>query len=103
MKKISSKLFVLFVLTTFVLSACAGTGSGGSSGGGDLEGALSIVSWAGYIERGETDPNFGWVTQFETETGCIVTNKTVATSDEMVALMNEGGCDLVTACGDASN
>ena len=28
--------------------------------------------------------------------------KTAATSDEMVALMNEGGFDLVTASGDAS-
>lgn len=103
MKKFSSKLFALFVLTTFVLSACGGAGAGGSSGGGEMEGALSIVSWAGYIERGETDPNFDWVTQFEAETGCMVTNKTAATSDEMVALMNEGGFDLVTASGDASN
>jgi putative spermidine/putrescine transport system substrate-binding protein len=103
MKKFSSKVLVLILLTSFVLSACAGAGAGGSSGPGDLEGALSIVSWAGYIERGETDPNFDWVTQFETDTGCMVTNKTAATSDEMVALMNEGGFDLVTASGDASN
>jgi len=32
----------------------------------------------------------------------MVTNKVAATSDEMVALMNEGGFDLVTASGDAS-
>ena len=102
MKKFSAKLLVLFVLTTFVLSAC-GSGGGGAAPSGDLEGALSIVSWAGYIERGETVPDFDWVTQFEAETGCLVTNKTAATSDEMVALMNEGGFDLVTASGDASN
>lgn len=70
---------------------------------GEGEGEVGIISWAGYIERGETDPNFDWVTQFETDTGCKVTNKTAATSDEMVALMNEGGFDLVTASGDASN
>ena len=69
---------------------------------GEGEGALSIVAWAGYIERGETDPAFDWVTAFEEETGCMVTVKTAATSDEMVALMNEGGFDLVTASGDAS-
>jgi putative spermidine/putrescine transport system substrate-binding protein len=69
---------------------------------GEGEGAVSIVAWAGYIERGETDPNFDWVTKFEEETGCKVTVKTAATSDEMVALMNEGGFDLVTASGDAS-
>ncbi|NJN79955.1 MAG: ABC transporter substrate-binding protein [Anaerolineales bacterium] len=86
----------------FVLSACAGAG-GGSSASGDLEGAVSIVAWAGYIERGETSPDFDWVTQFESETGCMVSVKTAATSDEMVALMNEGGFDLVTASGDSSN
>ncbi|MEW6029519.1 MAG: ABC transporter substrate-binding protein [Chloroflexota bacterium] len=67
------------------------------------EGEVAIVAWAGYIERGETDPNYDWVTGFEAETGCKVTVKTAATSDEMVALMNEGGYDLVTASGDASN
>ncbi|MDX2162608.1 MAG: ABC transporter substrate-binding protein [bacterium] len=66
------------------------------------EGALSIVAWAGYVERGETDPNFDWVTGFEAETGCRVSVQVAATSDEMVALMNEGNFDLVTASGDAS-
>ncbi|MCR6636404.1 ABC transporter substrate-binding protein [Devosia sp.] len=66
------------------------------------EGQLSIVAWAGYIERGETDTAFDWVTGFEEATGCKVSVKTAATSDEMVALMNEGGFDLVTASGDAS-
>jgi putative spermidine/putrescine transport system substrate-binding protein len=61
------------------------------------------VAWAGYIERGETDPAYDWVTSFEQETGCKVEVKTAATSDEMVALMNEGNFDLVTASGDASN
>jgi putative spermidine/putrescine transport system substrate-binding protein len=70
---------------------------------GEGEGEVAIVAWAGYIERGDTDPNYDWVTGFEAETGCQVTVKTAATSDEMVALMNEGGFDLVTASGDASN
>jgi putative spermidine/putrescine transport system substrate-binding protein len=69
---------------------------------GEGEGAVSIVAWAGYIERGDTDPAFDWVTDFEAATGCMVEVKTAATSDEMVALMNEGGFDLVTASGDAS-
>jgi putative spermidine/putrescine transport system substrate-binding protein len=66
------------------------------------EGQVNIVAWPGYIERGETDKAYDWVTGFEAETGCKVNVKTANTSDEMVALMNEGGFDLVTASGDAS-
>ena len=69
---------------------------------GPAEGQVNIVAWPGYIERGETDANFDWVTGFEEATGCKVQVKTANTSDEMVALMNEGGFDLVTASGDAS-
>ncbi|MEZ4631280.1 MAG: ABC transporter substrate-binding protein [Deinococcales bacterium] len=69
---------------------------------GELEGQLDIVAWAGYIERGDTDPAYDWVTDYEAATGCQVNVKVAATSDEMVALMNEGGFDLVTASGDAS-
>ena len=69
---------------------------------GAPEGEVSIVAWPGYIERGETDKAYDWVTGFEQASGCKVTVKTAATSDEMVALMNEGGFDLVTASGDAS-
>jgi putative spermidine/putrescine transport system substrate-binding protein len=100
-------LLSVMAIASLVLSACGG--AAGDAGGGPLqsvgegEGAVSIVAWAGYIERGETDPAYDWVTQFEAETSCKVSVKTAATSDEMVALMNEGGFDLVTASGDASN
>ncbi len=66
------------------------------------EGQVNILAWPGYIERGATDKNFDWVTEFEKKSGCKVNVKTGGTSDEMVALMNEGGFDLVTASGDAS-
>jgi putative spermidine/putrescine transport system substrate-binding protein len=69
---------------------------------GTGEGQLNIVAWPGYIERGETVKSFDWVSGFEESTGCMVNVKTANTSDEMVALMNEGGFDLVTASGDAS-
>jgi putative spermidine/putrescine transport system substrate-binding protein len=69
---------------------------------GEGEGEVGIVAWPGYIERGETDKNYDWVTSFEKATGCKVNVKTAATSDEMVTLMNQGGFDLVTASGDAS-
>jgi putative spermidine/putrescine transport system substrate-binding protein len=69
---------------------------------GKGEGAVDIVAWPGYIERGESDKAYDWVSSFEKATGCKVQVKTAGTSDEMVALMNEGGFDLVTASGDAS-
>ena len=69
---------------------------------GKGEGEVAIVAWPGYIERGESDKNYDWVTGFEKATGCKVTVKVAATSDEMVALMNGGGFDLVTASGDAT-
>jgi putative spermidine/putrescine transport system substrate-binding protein len=67
-----------------------------------LEGQVDIVAWPGYIERGETDKGYDWVTGFEQQTGCKVNVKTAGTSDEMVSLMTQGGYDLVTASGDAS-
>jgi len=70
---------------------------------GPGEGQVDIIAWPGYIERGDTDPAYDWVTEFEKSSGCKVNVKTAATSDEMVALMNDGGFDLVTASGDASN
>jgi len=69
---------------------------------GPGEGEVDIIAWVGYIEAGQDDPNYDWVTQFQKDTSCMVQVKTAATSDEMVALMNQGGYDLVTASGDAS-
>jgi putative spermidine/putrescine transport system substrate-binding protein len=67
-----------------------------------FEGQVDIVAWPGYIERGETDAAYDWVTPYEKETGCKVNIKVAGTSDEMVSLMTQGGYDLVTASGDAS-
>lgn len=50
------------------------------------EGAVNIVAWPGYIERGDSDKGYDWVTGFEKDTGCMVSVKTAATSDEMVTL-----------------
>jgi putative spermidine/putrescine transport system substrate-binding protein len=69
---------------------------------GKGEGQLKIIAWAGYVERGESDKAYDWATGFEKQTGCKVSVKTAATSDEMVSLMKLGGYDLVTASGDAS-
>lgn len=67
-----------------------------------MAGEVRIVAWPGYLERGETDKKFDWITGFEKSTGCKVKAKFASSSDEMVSLMNHGGFDLVTASGDAS-
>lgn len=69
---------------------------------GKTEGKLNIIAWAGYVENGSSDKAYDWVTPFEKATGCKVNVKVAGSSDEMVALMNQGGYDLVTASGDAS-
>lgn len=87
-------VFSLLGLSLGSYAAPAAVGAG--------EGRLDIIAWPGYIERGETDKKYDWVTGFEKASGCKVNVKTAATSDEMVSLMNQGGYDLVTASGDAS-
>jgi putative spermidine/putrescine transport system substrate-binding protein len=59
------------------------------------EGAVNIVAWPGYTEK-------AWVAPFETASGCKVNVKTGNSSDEMVALMQTGEYDVVSASGDAS-
>jgi len=94
MNKFAFKLMAVLVFASLALSACGGAAK--------PEGEVAIVAWPGYIERGANDPAYDWVTGFEKETGCKVTVKDAATSDEMVSLMSSGGYDLVTASGDAS-
>lgn len=97
-----NKTYRCAVLTSALSAIVALPVLGAQSSIGAAEGVVDIVAWPGYIERGNTDANFDWVTDFEKKSGCEVRIKTANTSDEMVALMNEGGFDLVTASGDAS-
>ena len=96
------KIITTTVTAALVLMTAQASAAGMLKKIGAGEGRVDIVAWPGYIERGETDPGFDWVTKFEKSSGCKVNVKTANTSDEMVALMNEGGFDLVTASGDAS-
>ena len=93
--------FVLAALTVLV-TACGSSSSSSSSKLptqiGKGEGQLSLVAWEGYAQP-------EWVKPFERQTGCAVHAKYAGSSDEMVALMRQGGgtqYDLVSASGDAS-
>ena len=96
------KTALLSAITTALLASASIQAAEPLKAVGAGEGQLDIVAWPGYIERGESDKAYDWVTGFEKETGCKVNVKTAATSDEMVSLMSKGGYDLVTASGDAS-
>lgn len=90
-----------------VLAACGGD-SGSPSGGqtideiGEGEGALNLVIWTGYAERGENDATYDWVTPFEEETGCIVTTQDMSDSNNGVSLIQSGEYDGISASGDAT-
>lgn len=106
-------LTALVVVFSVVLSACGGGATQApvateappqatEAPAAGNEGEVAIVAWPGYIERGANDAAYDWVTAFEQATGCKVTVKDAATSDEMVTLMSTGEYDLVTASGDSS-
>ena len=103
---------VLFVATAIVLAGC-GQGDGGDAGGpeatpiheiGEGEGALNLVIWTGYAERGESEggEDFDWVTPFEEETGCMVTTTDMSDSNNGVSLIQGGEYDGISASGDAT-
>jgi putative spermidine/putrescine transport system substrate-binding protein len=69
---------------------------------GKGEGALNLVIWAGYAERGAADPAYDWVTPFETKTGCKVTTQDMTDSNNGVSLIQSGQFDGISASGDAT-
>jgi len=89
-----------------VLAACSGGGGTAqrtpqaSLGAG--EGELKLVIWAGYAERGATDPNFDWVTPFETKTGCKVSTTDMTDSANGVSLLQSGDYDGGSFSGNAT-
>jgi putative spermidine/putrescine transport system substrate-binding protein len=101
-------LLALGTVLALVASGCGGGGSSGASSPtptkpklptsiGPGEGQLNLVAWEGYAQP-------DWVKPFEQQTGCKVSAKYAGSSDEMVALMRNGGggqYDLVSASGDA--
>jgi putative spermidine/putrescine transport system substrate-binding protein len=104
-----------------ITAGCGSSGSGSTGGGsqpggsassgltvptanmpvlqkiGKGEGKLNLIAWEGYLQP-------QWVRPFEQQTGCQVNAKYAGSSDEMVALMKNGGggqYDMVSSSGDA--
>ena len=100
MRKLRGRHALLAAAIAALAVPAAGVGSeqGPPTRVGPGEGELTLVAWEGYTEK-------QWVTPFEKKTGCKVSAKFAASSDEMVTLMRSGGggqYDMVSASGDAS-
>jgi putative spermidine/putrescine transport system substrate-binding protein len=103
LKKIDWALGAILLALAVAVTACGSSSKKSSASSlptkiGPGEGQLKLVAWEGYAEP-------KWVKPFERQTGCRVHAKYAGSSDEMVALMRQGGgsqYDMVSASGDAS-
>jgi putative spermidine/putrescine transport system substrate-binding protein len=115
----SGRAWAIAATALVVVAAACGSntnGGGGGGGGGSNagqpptanmsvpssigkgEGQLNVIAWEGYAQP-------LWVRPFQAQTGCMVNAKYAGSSNQMVALMADGGggqYDLVSASGDAS-
>jgi putative spermidine/putrescine transport system substrate-binding protein len=101
------RILALAGVVALLAAACSGGASGSAAPTpqqsiGQGEGALNLVTWAGYAERGASDPAYDWVTPFEAKTGCKVSNTDMTDSNNGVALMQSGDYDGISASGDAT-
>jgi putative spermidine/putrescine transport system substrate-binding protein len=100
------RLLALAGAATIAVAACSGAGGSpapsaqASLGAG--EGEVDLIIWAGYAERGATDPAFDWVTPFEEKTGCKVNTIDMTDSNNGVTLMQSGDYDGGSFSGDAT-
>jgi len=103
-------LGLLVAALSIVAAGCGGGGGGGSASteieglGSSLddiqanarkEGQVNLVIWAGYADK-------SWADTFTQQTGCKVSTKDGASSDDMVDLVSTGAYDGVSASGDAT-
>jgi putative spermidine/putrescine transport system substrate-binding protein len=101
------RILSLVGVVALVAAACGGGASGTPAPSlpqaiGAGEGALNLVIWAGYAERGEVDKAFDWVTPFEKASGCKVNATPMTDSNNGVSLMQSGDYDGISASGDAT-
>ena len=97
--KIALGLAAASLIATGCGSSSGNSGSGGTSLSGQTvptaslpvlktigkgEGQLNLIAWEGYLSP-------LWVKPFEQQTGCQVNAKYAGSSDEMTALMKNGG------------
>ena len=101
------RFLALAAVAALAISACSGAGGSAAPSPqaelGEGEGALNLIIWPGYAERGDVDPAFDWVTPFEEATGCIVKTTEMTDSNNGVSLMQSGEYDAGSFSGDATS
>lgn len=107
----SVKRFAAVAAIAILAAACGGSTASASPTDkpagwldaiGDGEGALNLIIWEGYAERGAVDPAYDWVTPFESATGCKVNTTSMTDSANGVQLLQSGEYDGGSFSGDAS-
>jgi putative spermidine/putrescine transport system substrate-binding protein len=97
------RMLALLAAVAMVAAACGTSvpnGALASLGAG--EGALNLIIWDGYAERGAVDKAYDWVTGFEAETGCKVKTTPMTDSANGVQLLQSGQYDGGSFSGDAT-
>lgn len=64
------------------------------------EGKLVIASWPGYVEMGNDDDQYDWVTEFEKNSSCKVQNVVFKSEEDIAKMMDEGIADLFILSSD---
>ncbi len=97
------RMLALLAAVAMVAAAC-GTSvpNGALTSLGAGEGALNLIIWDGYAERGAVDKAYDWVTGFEAETGCKVKTTPMTDSANGVQLLQSGQYDGGSFSGDAT-
>ena len=91
------------VVIGMVIAACSSSVPAGAlTSLGDGEGAVNLIIWDGYAEKGAVDPAYDWVTGFEKDTGCKVNATPMTDSANGVQLLQSGQYDGGSFSGDAT-
>ncbi|HNH07938.1 MAG TPA: extracellular solute-binding protein [Leptospiraceae bacterium] len=85
--------FLLSVILAF--SVCTEKRSGRLQTLGKDEGKVIIAGWPGYVEKGENDSKYDWVSEFEKNNHCKVENIIFKNEHDISRVLQDGTADLV--------
>ena len=99
----------LVVLGTLLVAACGdreGRGPGRTGTGKPAvvaaEGRLDILAWPGFARAGDGKANDAWMRSFEKATACEVHVRRVERPEQLLAVADKDGVDLIVAGGETA-